>query len=48
MISNLLKNASVQQAAQIIGYNNIKSTMSYQQALSKEKIQRLLDNIENK
>jgi integrase len=48
MISNLLKNTSVQHAAQIIGHNNIKSTMSYQRyALSKEEIQKLLDNIEN-
>jgi len=49
MISSLLKNTSVQHAAQIIGHNNIKSTMSYQRyALSKEEIQKLLDNMENK
>jgi site-specific recombinase XerD len=49
MISSLLKNMSVQHAAQIIGHNDIKSTMSYQRyALSKEEIQKLLDSMENK
>lgn len=49
MIPSLLKNTSIQYAAQIIGHNNIKSTMSYQHySLSKEEIQKLLDNIENK
>lgn len=49
MISNLLKKTSVQHAAQIIGHNDIQSTMSYQRyALSKEEIQKLLDDIENK
>jgi hypothetical protein len=49
MIFSLLKNTSVQHAAQIIGHNDIKSTMSYQRyALSKEEIQNLLDNMENK
>jgi integrase len=49
MISSLLKNTSVQHAAQILGHNNIKSTMSYQRyALSKEEIQKLLDNMEKK
>ena len=36
MISNLLKKTTVQHAAQIIGHNDIKSTMSYNRyALSK-------------
>ena len=44
MISNLLKKTTVQHAAQIIGHNDIKSTMSYSRyALSKEEIQELLD-----
>jgi integrase/recombinase XerD len=47
MISNLLKRTSVQHAAQIIGHNDIRSTMSYQRyALSKEEIQRLLEEIQ--
>jgi site-specific recombinase XerD len=49
MVSSLLKNTSVQNVAQIIGHNDIKSTMSYQRhALSKDEIQKLLENIENK
>jgi len=48
MISNLLKKTTVQHAAQIIGHNDIKSTMSYNRyALSKEEIQELLNNFEN-
>ena len=40
MISNLLKTTTVQHAAQIIGHNDINSTMSYQRyALSKKEIQ---------
>jgi integrase/recombinase XerD len=47
MIANLLKRTTVQHAAQIIGHNDIKSTMSYQRyALSKEQIQLLLEEIE--
>lgn len=47
MISSLLKNTSVQNAAQIIGHTNVKSTMSYQRyALSKDEIQKLLDKID--
>jgi hypothetical protein len=47
MIANLLKRTTVQHAAQIIGHNDIKSTMSYQRyALSKEEIQLLLEEIE--
>lgn len=48
MISNLLKTTTVQHAAQIIGHSDIHSTMSYQRyALSKRKIQELLDSFEN-
>lgn len=48
MISNLLKTTIVQHAAQIIGHNDIHSTMSYQRyALSKKEIQELLDSFEN-
>ena len=40
MISNLLKTTTVQNAAQIIGHNNIHSTMSYQRyVLAKKEIQ---------
>lgn len=47
MISSLLKNTSVQNAAQIIGHKNVKSTMSYQRyALSKDEIQKLLEEID--
>jgi hypothetical protein len=47
MISNLLKRTSVQHVAQIIGHNDIQSTISYQcYALSKEEIQRLLEEIQ--
>jgi len=49
MISNLLKITTVQHASQIIGHNDIKSTMSYQRyALSKKEIQNLLNEIESK
>ena len=49
MISNLLKKTSIQHAAQIIGHNDIQSTMSYQRySLSKKEIQKLLEEIENK
>jgi site-specific recombinase XerD len=47
MISSLLKNISVQNAAQIIGHKNVKSTMSYQRyALSKDEIKKLLEEID--
>jgi hypothetical protein len=47
MISNLLKVTTVQHAAQIIGHNDIQSTMSYQRyPLSKQEIQDLLEDIE--
>ena len=46
IISNLLKVTIVQHAAQIIGHNDIKSTMSYKRyALSSEEIQDLLEQI---
>lgn len=48
MISSLLKTTSVQNAVQLIGQKDIKSTMSYQRyALSKDEIQELLERIEN-
>lgn len=48
MISSLLKTTSVQNAAQLIGHKDIKSTMSYQKyALSKDEIQELLERVEN-
>ena len=48
MISNLLKKTTVQHAAQIIGHNDIKSTMSYSRyALSKEEIQELLNSFDS-
>lgn len=48
MISNLLKKTTVQHAAQIIGHNDIKSTMSYKRyALPKEEMQELLNSFEN-
>jgi transposase InsO family protein len=45
-ISNLLRVTSVQNAANIIGHNDIRSTMTYQQyALTKSEIQDLLKKI---
>jgi NAD/NADP transhydrogenase alpha subunit len=47
MISSLLNKTTVQHAAQIIGYSNIQSTITYQRyALSKTEIQNLLDILE--
>ena len=47
MISRLLKNTSVQNAADIIGHSDIKSTMAYKRyALDKKEIQDLLNKIE--
>jgi hypothetical protein len=47
MVSSLLKNTSVQKAAQIIGHKNINSTMAYQRyAIQKDEIRILLDKIE--
>ena len=48
-ISSLLKVISVQNTADIIGYDDIRSTMFYKRfALSKNEIQNLLDQINNK
>ena len=47
MITNLLKVTSVQNTANIMGHQDIRSTMSYNRyALSKNQIQELLDKIE--
>jgi transposase InsO family protein/site-specific recombinase XerD len=47
MISQLLKNTSVQNAADIIGHRDIKSTMAYKRyALNKKEIQKLLNKID--
>jgi integrase len=48
MITNLLKVTSVQNAANIIGHSDIRSTMIYNRyALSKNQIQELLNQMEN-
>ena len=47
MITRLLKNTSVQNAADIIGHRDIKSTMAYKRyALNKREIQNLLNKID--
>ena len=47
MITKLLKNTSVQNAADIIGHKDIKSTMAYKRyALNKKEIQKLLNKID--
>jgi integrase len=47
MITRLLKNTSAQNAADIIGHRDIKSTMAYKRyALNKEEIQDLLNKID--
>ena len=47
MITRLLQNTSVQDAADIIGHRDIKSTMAYKQyALNKTEIQNLLNKID--
>ena len=47
MVSSLLKNTSVQKAAQVIGHKSINSTMAYQRyAMQKDEIRILLDKIE--
>ena len=47
MIARLLKNTSVQNAADIIGHRDIKSTMAYKRyALNKQEIQKLLNKID--
>jgi transposase InsO family protein len=48
MITNLLKVTSVHRVAEIIGHQDIRSTMSYQRyALSKDEVKELLNKIEN-
>ena len=48
MITRLLKNTSVQNAADIIGHRDIKSTMRYKRyALNKKEIQKLLNRIDS-
>jgi integrase len=47
MITQLLKNTSVQNAADIIGHKDIKATMAYKRyALNKKEIQKLLNKID--
>ena len=47
MVSRLLKNTTVQDAADIIGHKDIKSTMAYKRyALNKKEIQKLLNKID--
>lgn len=47
MINKDLKHTSVQNAADIIGHRDIKSTMSYKRyALNKKEIQNLLNRID--
>lgn len=48
MLTKLLKSTSVQNAADIIGHKDIKSTMAYKRyALNKTEIKNLLDKIDN-
>ena len=48
MISKLLQKTSAQNAADIIGHRDIKSTMAYKRyALNKQEIKRLLNKIDN-
>lgn len=47
MITQLLKNTSVQNVADIIGHKDIKTTMAYKiEALNKKEIQKLLNKID--
>ena len=49
MISKLLQKTSAQNAADIIGYRDIKSTMAYKRyVINKREIQNLLNKIEQK
>ena len=49
MISKLLQKTSAQNAADIIGHRDIKSTMAYKRyALNKREIQNLLNSIDQK
>ena len=48
MITNLLKVTSVHKVAEIVGHQDIRSTMSYQRyALSKSEVKELLNKMEN-
>ena len=48
MISRLLQNTTIQDAADIIGHKDIKSTIAYKRyALNKKEIQKLLNKIDN-
>ena len=48
IITNLLKVTSVHKVAEIIGHQDVRSTMSYQRyALSKDEVKELLNKIEN-
>jgi len=48
MVSQLLKDTSVQNAADIIGHKDIKYTMAYKRyTLNKKKIHKLLNKIDN-
>ena len=48
MISRLLQNTTIQDAADIIGHKDIKSTIGYKRyALNKKEIQKLLNKIDN-
>lgn len=48
MITRLLKNTSLQNAAEIIGHRDVKSTMAYKRyALNKKEIRDLLNKIDN-
>jgi len=49
LITNLLKVTSVHKVAEIIGHEDIRSTMQYQKySLSKDEIKNLLSQMENK
>lgn len=49
LITNLLKVTSIHKVAEIIGHDDIRSTMKYQSyGLSKDEIKDLLSKIENK
>ena len=48
VISNLLKHTTVQNVADIIGHNDIRSTLKYSRySMSKKQIQELMDTITN-
>jgi len=48
MISRLLQNTTIQDAADIISHKDIKSTIAYKRyALNKKEIQKLLNKIDN-